>query len=63
MCLFYALKLWYQKGGKLLIIIHSGGVHAMVCSPSGVFHGTTKGGSWHVEEVSLEAFTKRFNAK
>ena len=57
MCLLYALKLWKDKGGKLLFQI-SPNFHVMVCSSTGIYHGTNKGGKWHVEELNAEALTR-----
>jgi hypothetical protein len=57
MCIYYALALWKRKGGKLLLTFQPG-FHVMVCSPSGIFHGTSKGGKWHVEQIDPEAFTR-----
>lgn len=57
MCVFYALKLWLQKGGKLLFIFQPS-FHVIVCSSSGIFHGTNKNGKWKVEQIDAASFTR-----
>lgn len=33
-------------------------IHVMVCSPTGIFHGTNKHGVWAVEQIDPESFTR-----
>ena len=57
MCIWYAVKLLKEKGGRLLFSFQPT-FHVMVCSPSGIFHGTSKGGKWHTEQINPETFTR-----
>jgi hypothetical protein len=57
MCIFYALSLWRKYGGKFLFSFQPS-FHVMVCSASGIFHGTSKGGKWHVEQLDVDALAK-----
>ncbi len=57
MCIFYAIMLWCKKGGNFLFQVKPG-FHVMVCNSEGIWHGTTKGGRWHVEKLDPLAFSR-----
>ena len=57
MCIYYGIKLWISKGGKLLFTFQPN-FHVMVCSPTGIFHGTNRRGGWTIEKIDAEAFTR-----
>lgn len=57
MCIYYALKLWKEKGGNLLFQFRPS-FHVMVCSETGIWHGTNDGGKWHIERINARAFAR-----
>ena len=57
MCILYALKLWKKKGGNLVIQIRPN-FHVMVCSATGIWHGTNESGKWRVEQVNHRALAR-----
>lgn len=59
MCILYALKIWKRYGGKLIFSFQPG-FHMMVCTPKGIYHGTTKSydGRWRIEKLNAEALAK-----
>jgi hypothetical protein len=57
MCLFLGLYLWYKYGGKLLVVFQPF-PHVIVCSKSGIWHGTNRSGKWQIEKMSSESFRK-----
>lgn len=61
MCVWYAIRLWMQHGGRFLFSF-APGFHVMVCSKDGIWHGTTRreDGKWHVEMLNHRAFAKWF---
>lgn len=57
MCIYYGWKLWRKYGGRVLFSFQPK-FRVMVCSDSGIYHGTNKGGKWHVEQLDIESLSK-----
>ena len=59
MCIIYAFRLWLKHRGKVLIQLRPG-FHVMVSGTNCCWHGTNKGGRWHVERLEAEALARWF---
>lgn len=62
MCLVYAfylwLSLWSKRTSPRFVVITYPKFHVLVLSKFGLFHGTDKGGCWHIEQLRICCFTR-----
>lgn len=52
-------KIWKRLSGRLLFSFQPS-FHMMVCTPKGIYHGTTRryDGKWHIEKLEHNALAK-----
>ena len=62
MCFYYALMMWIKYRGKVFIQVNPF-VHVIVSGDGYCWHGTKKGGKWHVERLDADALARWFIQK
>ena len=59
MCVWYGIKLWLKHRGNVFVQLRPG-FHIIVSGEDCCWHGTNKGGEWHVERLDADALARWF---